>query len=88
VSTCAALLFSGLDLGSDPAPWRFSLEPIPSFLFRAIELFDFEQDAWREIDLAALACRECIAVSLSPVLRRCGYVPLVSYSLSSKEPFM
>lgn len=57
ISTCVALLYSGLELGSDPATWRFSLDAIPSVLFQSVELFDFQRDAWREIDLAELACR-------------------------------
>ena len=57
ISSCVALLYSGLELGSDPATWRFSLDAIPSVLFRSVELFDFELEDWREIDLAELACR-------------------------------
>ena len=55
--TCMALLVSGLELGSDPSAWRFSLSPIPAALFRGVELFDFAGDQWREIDLAELVCR-------------------------------
>ena len=57
ISTCLGLLYGGLELGSDPDTWRFSLDAIPSVLFQSVELFDFQQDAWREIDLAELACR-------------------------------
>ena len=55
--TCMALLVSGLELGSDPSAWRFSMCPIPTALFRGIELFDFRSDQWRAINLAELASR-------------------------------
>jgi len=79
VRTCAALRFSGLDMGSDPATWRFWLEPIPNFLFEAVELFDFERDAWWRIDFAELACRNGIAGSAAMRVSPAG-------SLSPKEP--
>jgi hypothetical protein len=56
-SVCIGLLLAGLDLEADPDQWRFSLEPVPVALFREVELFDFDQDRWRAIDMSELACR-------------------------------
>jgi hypothetical protein len=56
-SVCIGLLLAGLDLEADPDQWRFSLEPVPVALFREVELFDFDQDGWRAIDMSELACR-------------------------------
>ena len=53
----AAPLLAGLELGADPDHWRFAIEPVPVALFREVELFDFEQDRWRAIDMSELACR-------------------------------
>jgi hypothetical protein len=51
------LLLAGLELGSDPNTWRFTLEPVPVALFREVEFFDFATDRWLAVDLAELACR-------------------------------
>ena len=51
------LLLAGLELGSDPSTWRFSLAPVPVALFREVEFFDFATDRWHAVDLAELACR-------------------------------
>jgi hypothetical protein len=51
------LLLAGLELGSDPNTWRFTLEPVPVALFREVEFFDFATDRWHAVDLAELACR-------------------------------
>jgi len=56
-ATCVGLLLAGLELGADPDHWRFATEPVPVALFREVELFDFDQDRWRVIDMAELACR-------------------------------
>jgi hypothetical protein len=51
------LVLAGLELGSDPNTWRFTLEPVPVALFREVEFFDFATDRWLAVDLAELACR-------------------------------
>ena len=51
------LLLAGLELGSDPNTWRFTLAPVPVALFREVEFFDFATDRWHAVDLAELACR-------------------------------
>ena len=51
------LLLAGIELGSDPNTWRFTLEPVPVALFREVEFFDFATDRWHAVDLAELACR-------------------------------
>jgi hypothetical protein len=56
-ATCIGLLMAGVDLGADPDQWRFTPEPVPMSLFREVELFDFERDSWRAIDMAELARR-------------------------------
>ena len=56
-SVCIGLLMAGLELGSDPDTWRFTPTPVPTALFREIELFDFANNRWLAIDLAELACR-------------------------------
>jgi hypothetical protein len=56
-ATCIGLLLAGFELGADPDHWRFTTEPVPVALFREVELFDFEQDRWRAIDMSELACR-------------------------------
>ena len=54
---CIGLLLAGLELGSDPNTWRFTPTPVPTFLFRDIEFYDFASNQWLAIDLAELACR-------------------------------
>jgi len=56
-SVCVGLLLAGLQLGSDPDTWRFSPTPVPTAMFREVELYDFASDRWLAIDLAELACR-------------------------------
>ena len=56
-ATCIGLLLAGLELGANPDHWRFAIEPVPVALFREVELFDFDQDRWRAIDMSDLACR-------------------------------
>lgn len=56
-ATCVGLILAGRELGADPDHWRFATEPVPIALFREVELFDFDQDRWRAIDMAELACR-------------------------------
>ena len=56
-SVCIGLLIAGLELGSDPGTWRFTPTPVPTFLFRDVEFYDFANDRWLAIDLAELACR-------------------------------
>ena len=51
------LVLAGLELGSDPNTWRFTLAPVPIALFREVEFFDFANDRWHAVDLAELACR-------------------------------
>ena len=51
------LVLAGLELGSDPTTWRFTLAPVPIALIREVEFFDFATDRWRAVDLAELACR-------------------------------
>ena len=54
---CIGLLLAGLELGSEPNTWRFTLTPVPTALFREIEFYDFTSNAWLAVDLAELACR-------------------------------
>ena len=54
---CIGLLLAGLELGADPGAWRFSPKPVPTFLFRDVEFYDFTSNTWLAIDLAELACR-------------------------------
>ena len=54
---CIGLLLAGLELGSDPNTWRFTPTPVPTFLFRDVEFYDFANNAWLAIDLTELACR-------------------------------
>jgi hypothetical protein len=56
-SVCIGLLLAGLELGSDPAAWRFTPTPVPTAMFREVEFYDFASDRWLAIDLAELACR-------------------------------
>ena len=51
------LLLAGLELGSEPNTWRFTPTPVPTFLFREIEFYDFASNTWLAVDLAELACR-------------------------------
>ena len=54
---CIGLLIAGLELGSEPNTWRFTPTPVPTFLFRDVEFYDFASNTWLAIDLAELACR-------------------------------
>ena len=54
---CIGLLLAGLELGSEPNTWRFTPTPVPTFLFRGVEFYDFTSNAWLAVDLAELACR-------------------------------
>ena len=54
---CIGLLLAGLELGSEPNTWRFTPTPVPTFLFRDVEFYDFASNTWLAIDLAELACR-------------------------------
>ena len=56
-SVCIGLLIAGLELGSDPDTWRFTLQPVPTALFREVEFFDFAHERWVAVDMAELACR-------------------------------
>ena len=56
-SVCIGLLIAGLELGSDPGTWRFTLQPVPTALFREVEFFNFANDRWMAVDMAELACR-------------------------------
>lgn len=56
-AACIGLLVAGLELGAEPEHWRFTPEPVPVALFSSVELFDFEHDRWRAVDMAELACR-------------------------------
>ena len=56
-SVCIGLLIAGLELGSDPDSWRFTLQTVPTALFREIEFFDFAHDRWVAVDMTELACR-------------------------------
>jgi hypothetical protein len=51
------LLLAGIELGSDPDTWRFSLASVPVALFREVKFFDYPTDRWHAVDLAELACR-------------------------------
>jgi hypothetical protein len=51
------LLLAGIELGSDPSTWRFSLSPVPISLFSVVAFFDFATDRWHAVDLVELACR-------------------------------
>ena len=51
------LVLAGLELGSDPSTWRFTLSPVPVSLFSVIEFLDLATDRWHAVDLAELACR-------------------------------
>ena len=51
------MLLAGLELGSDPGTWRFTLAPVPTALFREVEFYDFASNQWLAIYLAELACR-------------------------------
>jgi hypothetical protein len=55
-SVCIGLLVAGLELGSDPDTWRFTPAPVPTALFREVEVFDFASNRWLAIDLAELSC--------------------------------
>jgi hypothetical protein len=54
---CIGLLLAGLELGSDPDTWRFTPTPVPTALFREVEFYDFANDRWVAVAMAALACR-------------------------------
>jgi len=56
-SVCIGLLIAGLELGSTPDTWRFTLEPVPTSLFREVEFYDFAHDRRVAVDMAELACR-------------------------------
>ena len=56
-SVCIGLLIAGLELGSYPDTWRFTLRPVPTALFREVEFFDFAHERWVAVDMAELACR-------------------------------
>jgi hypothetical protein len=56
-SVCIGLLIAGLELGSDPDSWRFTLQTVPTALFREVEFFDFAHDRWVAVDMTELACR-------------------------------
>ena len=56
-SVCIGLLIAGLELGSDPDSWRFTLQPVPTALFLKVEFYDFANDGWLAIDMAELVCR-------------------------------
>ena len=51
------LVLAGIELGADPGSWRFTLGPVYVSLFRRVELFDFDADLWRAVDLAEVASR-------------------------------
>ncbi len=51
------LVLAGLELGSDPGSWRFTLSPVPISLFSVVEFLDLATDRWHAVDLAELACR-------------------------------
>jgi hypothetical protein len=55
-TACIGLLLAGLELGADPDDWRFTPETVPVALFSSIDLFDFDHDQWRAVDMAELAC--------------------------------
>jgi hypothetical protein len=55
LETCMGLLLSGLRLGSDPTSWRFSLTPVPTSFLRKVAFYDFANDRWLAVDMAALA---------------------------------
>jgi hypothetical protein len=57
VQDYTGLILAGLELGADPSTWRFTLNPVPTALFREAEFFDFAHDRWLAVDLAELACR-------------------------------
>jgi len=56
-SVCIGLLLAGLELGSEPNTWRFTPTPVPTFLFRDVEFYDFASNTWLAVDLTELACR-------------------------------
>ncbi len=51
------LVLAGIELGADPATWRFTLSSVPASLFREIEFLDLSTDRWHAVDLAERACR-------------------------------
>ena len=51
------LVLAGIELGADPATWRFTLSPVPVSLFSVVEFLDLATDRWHAIDLAERACR-------------------------------
>ena len=51
------LVLAGLELGSDPGSWRFTLSPVPISLFSVVEFLDLATDRWHTVDLAERACR-------------------------------
>ena len=55
--TCVGLILAGLEMGADPNDWWFTPQSVSAVLFRAIELYDFEQDQWRPLSISELACR-------------------------------
>jgi hypothetical protein len=57
VQDYTGLILAGLELGADPSTWRFTLNPVPTALFREVEFFDFAHEKWLAVDLAELACR-------------------------------
>jgi hypothetical protein len=57
VQDYTGLILAGLELGADPSTWRFTLNPVPTTLFREVEFFDFAHEKWLAVDLAELACR-------------------------------
>lgn len=57
IQTYTGLILAGLELGADPGAWRFTPTPVPTALFREVEVFDFANDRWLAVDLAELAYR-------------------------------
>ena len=51
------LVLAGIELGADPATWRFTLSPVPVSLFSVVEFLDLAADRWHAVDLAERAYR-------------------------------
>jgi hypothetical protein len=51
------LVVAGIELGADPATWRFTLCSVPVSLFREVEFLNLSTDRWHAVDLAERACR-------------------------------
>jgi hypothetical protein len=55
IDTYMGLLLGGLQLGSDPTSWRFSLNPVPTSFLHTVAFYDFANDRWLTVEIAEMA---------------------------------